>query len=164
MKKLIIIVFLPLSILSGLIYSYLGQDFVYHLHYIGKKNAIKGTLSELWLESCPDIPENDAEPNSLLGAVVAGREILDTKFHYVLSTMINCGANIDERDSIGFTPLHGAILYSDPIAVKKLLEFGANKDAKLSHDAAKKYGEVTSLEFASQAKNPNQTILDYLAK
>lgn len=164
MKKLIIIVFLPLTILSLLVYSYLQQEFAYHLHYIGQKDTMLSSLSELWLESCPDIPEDNAEPNSLLGAVVAGREILDSKFDYVLSTMVNCGADIEKRDTIGFTPLHAAILYSDPIAVKKLLELGANKKAKLSLEAAEKYGAINAVEFASQAKNPNQIILEYLAK
>ena len=163
-KKLIIIVLFPVSVLGVLFYSFLNQEFGYHLHYIGQKGTIKGSLSELWLESCPDIPENDAEPNSLLGAVVAGREILNTKFHYVLSTMVNCGADIEQRDSIGFTALHAAILYSDPIAVKKLLDLGASKDTKLSHDAAKKYGSINSLSFATLSKNPNQEILEYLAK
>lgn len=164
MKKLTIIVMFPLMLLSFAVYFYLKQEFTYHLHYISQENSVLGTVSELWLESCPNIPDDDAEPNSLLGVVVAGREILNSKFSTVLKIMVSCGADIEQRDSIGFTPLHAAILYSDPIAVNELLKLGANKKSKLTNEAAKKYGAVDSIQFASQVQRPNETILKYLVK
>jgi ankyrin repeat protein len=163
-KKLIIIVMFPLMLLSFAVYFYLKQEFTYHLHYIAQENSVLGTVSELWLESCPSIRADDAEPNSLLGAVVAGREILNSKFSTVLKIMIRCGADIEQRDSIGFTPLHAAILYSDPIAVNELLKLGANKKSKLINEAAKKYGAVDAIQFASQVQRSNETIIKYLVK
>ena len=84
----------------------------------------------------------------MLGSVIAGREQLDTKFIIVLTTVIKCGHDIEQRDSIGFTALHAAILYSDPIAVKALLELGANKDSVLTDQATAKFGKLSSIEFA----------------
>ena len=164
MKKLAFSVILALSIVGYLAYSYIDQDFGYHVHYISQKNTFASTISELWLESCPVISKDEVEPNSVVGSVIAGRELLDTKFIFVLTTVINCGYDIEQRDNIGFTPLQAAILYSDPISVKALLKLGANKNSVLTNRAGTKFGELTSIEFAYKVKKPNPLIVEYLAK
>ena len=164
MKIFSIILILAILAVSYSTYLYTKQSLGYHIHYISQKNSIAGNLSELWLQTCPEVSDEAVEPNSIFGVVVAGREMLNEKFEPVMNTLIECGHDINKRDSIGLTPLHAAILYSDLIAVKSVLSFGANKELLLFGAVANKYGKLGFIEYAKILKTTDPEIIGYLVK
>ena len=49
----------------------------------------------------------------------------------IIEQMIDQGANINERDEIGWTPLMTAIYYNEnPSVIKKILNYGVDINAK----------------------------------
>ena len=47
-----------------------------------------------------------------------------------ISYCVNAGANVNAEDKYGWTPLHGAAVYSDPAVVAALVEAGADVNAE----------------------------------
>jgi uncharacterized protein len=48
----------------------------------------------------------------------------------ITELLLQAGADVQERDPVGWTPLHHAVLNKDAVAVKSLLEAGARMDAE----------------------------------
>jgi hypothetical protein len=163
--KNIYIVFIITTLAVGtLAYNYTKQDFGYHIHYISQKNSLRGYMSEMWLKTCPKISQESVEPNSAFGIVVAGREMLDDKFDFVMNILNECGHDINQRDSIGLTPLHSAILFSDLIAIQTVISLGANTKLMVAGNAAEKYGEIGYFEYAKKLGKTEPEIIGYLSK
>jgi len=50
----------------------------------------------------------------------------------IIDVAIGAGCDIDEPDALGLSPLNAAILYNEPVLVRRFLEGGANPYAKSS--------------------------------
>lgn len=131
----------------------------YHLTHIAD-NGPAAKKSIQWLQSCPTITPEETGPNSVIGSIIALEEMLSNQFDFVLTTLIHCGYDINEKDTIGLTPLHAAILYNNLKAVDVLIKLGADRELKLSDRAAEKTGELNALEFAKYLnKNRNNSLI-----
>ena len=137
-----------------------------HLSYLSKPNTFTGKAVYLWYETCPDVEES-YYPNSVFGAVVAGREMFGDQFEVIIDILLKCKHDIDMYDSIGLTPLHAAILIGDLASVGILISKGSNKKVATKGEASEKYGELTALEFAETFRGKSElhdSIFEYLAE
>lgn len=65
----------------------------------------------------------------LLLAAASAHEPDARRQQAVIRWLIRCGADVNETDKNGVTPLHRAVRFRSPAAVKLLLEKGANPNA-----------------------------------
>ena len=112
-------------------------------------SVVARTRASLW-QACP---RQDFRPNTPLGALAAS---LDTSskdeidaIASVGKSMIKAGCSTSEYDEHGFAPLHAAVLYGSPTAVKLLLELGADVQQPISPPPS-----VDGLAFAHRGMRP----------
>lgn len=79
------------------------------------------------LDSCP---EQDFQPTTPIGFVVAGWNSAggEARFGRALDLLVVRGCNINRYDRRGLTPLHSAILFNNAEAARALLRLGADPD------------------------------------
>ena len=63
-----------------------------------------------------------------LSAICVERDSASKDQRKRILALLNCGADIGESDKNGVTPLHHAIRFRSPMAVKTLIERGAKVD------------------------------------
>lgn len=127
---------MPLTIGSCLVYA------IYH-----SPLAFIRTLLEIGAD--PNIPADDGFP-PLIAALSCARDVPGatrrTDVDDILGVLMSYGADPNQRGINDYTPLHMAIAVRAPVAVRILLEGGADPDLRTRIDACE-----TPLEMATAA-------------
>jgi len=124
-----------------------SQDSVKHAFLTAAKNGETEMLKRLWQSGL----EKEVVDAALLyasGPAVMNKSAAEPALKECVQFLLAHGANVDARDSSGWTPLMHAVDEEYALIVQTLLDAGANVNAQCSNPSESGYGDWTALMLA----------------
>ncbi|HEY1599937.1 MAG TPA: ankyrin repeat domain-containing protein [Pirellulales bacterium] len=89
-------------------------------------NQLQQAAFELRLDDLKKMIRDDGDPSGALLAASSAHAPNPKIQVLVIRHLVQCGVSVNERDANGVTPLHRAVRFRSPAAVKELIAHGAN--------------------------------------
>jgi ankyrin repeat protein len=100
---------------------------------------------------------------NFLASIYVGENVDTSRVEEYIAEFVSQGCSPDEYDLAGMTPLHGAILFSQPQLVELLLDNNADATKRIKRPG-KRVDNMQPLKFAKflLASNPTQELKDII--